>query len=411
VRSFNFLIEHQCPQCGAPADLKETDRLFACEYCRVRSYLQPKGFFQYVLPQAAPENKNLLYLPYWRFKGMLYSCIHDGVHHRFIDVSRQALNSRYFPMSVGLRSQALKLKFVSPEIDGRFLQPKQSFEDVIQIFENRFSKSLKGPVYHQAHIGETLSLIYSPFYLEEKVYDAILNKPVSQKLLDNFDIGQYPGGRPKWHINFLPALCPACGWDLHGGADSLALDCRNCNSLWQTAKKGFKRLKFAYIPGNDDNITYLPFWRIRAEISGITLDSYADLIRLANLPKIAQNGWNDIGFRFWAPAFKIRPKKFLALARNITLSQPQDRPISELPDIDLYPVTLSVLEAIESLKINLASFMKPPKTLLPQLPDITIKPKSYTLIYIPFTEKHHEFVSQQFRQAINKNQLSLAKNL
>jgi hypothetical protein len=39
-------------------------------------------------------------------------------------------------------------------------------------------------------------------------------------------------------------------------------------------------------------------------------------------------------------------------------------------------VTLSINEALESLKINLAGFMKPPGILLPTLADIQIKPKS-----------------------------------
>ena len=32
-------IEQSCPQCGAPANLEETDRLFACPFCRVTSLL------------------------------------------------------------------------------------------------------------------------------------------------------------------------------------------------------------------------------------------------------------------------------------------------------------------------------------------------------------------------------------
>ena len=92
VKSSNFLIDYQCPQCGAPAVLDETDRLFFCEYCRVKSYLITKDYFRYTLPSKAPENKKLLYFPYWRFKGMLFSCVSNGVRQKFIDVSHQAVN-------------------------------------------------------------------------------------------------------------------------------------------------------------------------------------------------------------------------------------------------------------------------------------------------------------------------------
>ncbi|MBW1958067.1 MAG: hypothetical protein JRI63_05975 [Deltaproteobacteria bacterium] len=66
---------------------------------------------------------------------------------------------------------------------------------------------------------------------------------------------------------------------------------------------------------------------------------------------------------------------------------------------------------IESLTVNLAGFMKPQKDLLPILRDITITPKSYLLVYIPFIEQHHEVIHPEFHLSINKNQLELASNL
>jgi len=68
-------------------------------------------------------------------------------------------------------------------------------------------------------------------------------------------------------------------------------------------------------------------------------------------------------------------------------------------------------EAVESLIINLASFMKPREDLFPLLHDITIMPKSFLLIYIPFVEHHHEFIQPKLNLTLNKNQLNLASNL
>jgi predicted RNA-binding Zn-ribbon protein involved in translation (DUF1610 family) len=406
-----ILIQHQCPQCGAPAILKETDRLFACEFCRVKSYLLQNKFFRYILPNAAPKNKNLVFFPYWRFKGMLFSCVENGIKHRFIDVSHQAVESGYFPISVGLRSQALKLNFVVPESRGYFLKPTRPFNRVMDIVVRRFNTSLPKPIYHQAHIGETLSLIYSPFYAEDKLFDAILNRPVSPVLPNGFDATLFQGGRPDGRINFIPTLCPACGWDLEGSRDALVLNCRNCNSVWRPDANGFKKLKFGFMPAGKKNNMYLPFWRIKSEVTGITLNSYADLVRIANIPKAIQKKWEDVEFRFWAMAFKVRPQVFVRLASNITLAQPQQKLVRELPDDPLHPVTLPIEEAIESLTINLASFMKPQKDLFPILNDITIKPKSYLLVYIPFIEQHHEFIQPELHLSINKNQLKLASNL
>ena len=92
-----ILIEYECPQCGAPAELEETDRLFTCQYCRVKSYLYHKDYFQYVLPHNAPKSKNLFFIPYWRFKGMLFSYIEEDIVHKFVDVSLQAFESTLFP--------------------------------------------------------------------------------------------------------------------------------------------------------------------------------------------------------------------------------------------------------------------------------------------------------------------------
>jgi len=406
-----LLIEHQCPQCGAPAILKETDRLFSCEFCRVNSYLLQVDFFRYMLPNAAPKTKDLVFFPYWRFKGMLFSCVDSGIEHKFIDVSHQAVESRYFPISLGLRSQALKLNFVTPEIKGYFLKPIFSFKKVMNIFQNSFNKFLPKPVFHQSHVGDTVSLIYSPFYKEEKIYDAVLNKAITTVPTDDFETASFAGGRPNWRTQFIPTLCPDCGWDLKGRRDALVLNCKNCNSVWRPTKNGFKPLKFSIMPSTDENVIYLPFWRIKADVDGITLNSYADLIRIANLPKVIQRNWEDKEFRFWCPAFKVRPRVFIRLGRSMTLSQPMEKMHKELPDARIHPVTLSLKEAVESLIINLASFMKPREDLFPLLKDIAIKPDRYRLVFIPFVEHHHEFIQPKLYLTLNKNQLSLASNL
>ena len=307
-KNINLLIEHQCPQCGAPAVLEETDRLFFCEFCRVKSYLMPRGVLRYVLPHKAPEDKELIYVPYWRFKGMMFSTLNKGIDHRFLDVSLQAVSSDLFPISLGLRSQSLKLKFTGSETPGRFLQASVPSSAMFKTMDTRFSANLPKPIFHQAHIGETLSLIYSPFYIGDQMMDAVLNRPVSGLLPDDFAIESFKGGPPKWPTEFIPTLCPDCGWDLHGQRDSLALLCYNCNSVWNPSKNGLKSIKFAHIPASNgdkpEGIVYLPFWRIKVEFNGILLESYSDLIKVANLPKAPRPEYDDREFRFWTPAFQ-----------------------------------------------------------------------------------------------------------
>ena len=368
-------------------------------------------FFRYVLPHKAEDHHDVVFFPYWRFKGMLFFCGPSGISNRFVDVSHQAIVTPYFPISVGVRSQAMKLRFPSTDMAGRFLKPRLPFKEVAANFEKRFGKSLPKPILHQAHIGESLSLIYSPFYLKDKLYDAILNKPVSATPSEVFNIDDFDAESPHWHIHFVSTLCPNCGWDLEGQRDTLVLICKNCDSSWYPVGKKLKQLKYAQIPGHGDNTIYLPFWRIRADISGIDLKSYADLIRIANLPKTVQKGWSDVPFRFWIPAFKLRPKIFLRLASHITVSQPRKELIPELPAGHIHPSTLPVKEAIESMAITLAQFMKPRKTLMERFNNIHIDAKSFTLVFIPFNEEHHEFIQHDFQIAINKNVMALSKNL
>lgn len=414
VKSFNLLIEHKCPQCGAPAVLSETDRLFTCEFCRVKSYLHSRGVFRYLLPDKAPEDRLLYYFPYWRFKGMLFSCVPDGVRQKFIDVSYQALVSSHFPISLGFRSQTLKLRFISPETKGRFLPISRSFEQMMHIQEQNYSLPLPKPIYHQAHIGEHLSLIYAPFYVADRLYDAVLNEPVGDRLPAGFEQILETADNPRWGLNFLPTLCPDCGWDLQGPRDTLVLLCRNCNSAWKPGQSRLERLKFGHLTLDTESpfpILYLPFWRIKTEVKGLVLDTYADLAKVANLPVVARSEWQNIPYRFFTPAFKIRPQTFLPLATKMTLSLPQETTVDHLPDGEIHPVTLTAEDAVESLKVILADFIKPRRIHYPNLSEFELTPQSYLLVYVPFVRGHHDLTQPDYKVSILKNQLTLAKHL
>ncbi len=219
------------PPMRSQAVLEETDHIFTCEYCKVKSYLLSKDYFRYVLPENVPEKDDLIFFPYWRFRGMLFSSLPDEILHRFADVSQQAAESRLFPFSLGVRSMAMKLKFLSPETQGRFIRPVLPFKEVIRIFKDRFNQNMpianRSKLKDQAFIGETLSLIYAPFYIADnkdselntgkELFDGVLNKPIIRDyedrfLYDNLDISRFSEERPDWRISFLPAICPECGW-------------------------------------------------------------------------------------------------------------------------------------------------------------------------------------------------------
>ncbi len=364
-----------------------------------------------MLPSNAPEDKELLYVPYWRFKGMRFSCLAGKMEHQLVDVSHKAIDDEQFPSSVGLRSQTQKLRFASSEIKGRFLTTTLSFSKMIDIVDKRFNASLSRPIVHQANIGDSLSIIYSPFYFDGRLVDAILNQPITKKLADDFDTSVYAGNHLDWNLRFLPTLCPHCGWDLEGKRDSLVLGCGNCRSVYKPGQNGFSKLTAVHLAGAGEHLRYLPFWRIKADISNIALNSYADLVREANLPKTVQPGMPDPAFHFWALAFKVRPQFFIKLSQTMTIAQPAGKFLRGTPSSNLHPVNLPLKEALESLKLTLSGIIKPRRKVMSILPDIQITPRSFVLVYLPFVEKQHDLVQPGMGLAVNKNMLAHAKNL
>lgn len=411
VTNYNLQIDYQCPQCGAPAVLSETDRLFTCAFCRVQSYLLESGYFRYQLPHKVPAGRDLVYFPYWRFRGMLFAYSPKGIAHRFVDVSHQAAASPYFPVSVGLRSQALKLQFVSPDVPGYFVHPTTDARAAAHQVTQRFQQEFPPPVIHQSQVGESLSMIYAPYYFGNGLVDGVLNQPTGSDLAAEALADELPGGTPDWRIRFLPTLCPGCGWDMQGERDAYVLTCRNCQSLWRPGGKQFDRVGFARVKARREDCVYLPFWRIKARISGIALDNYADLVRAANLPRAVRPEWEKLTFRFWAPAFKVRPAVLLRLARALTLAPPPETMEPTLPDGQVQTPNLPVKEALDTIKINLAGFLRPASRVPELLPAIKIQPEKYLLVFMPFEERHHDLVNTDLSLAVTKSHLRLASNL
>jgi predicted RNA-binding Zn-ribbon protein involved in translation (DUF1610 family) len=407
-----FVIEHQCPQCGAPAELEETDRLFECGYCRVKSYLTTPDYFRYTLPHSAPAGKELIYYPYWRFKGMFFSCLEKNIDMRFLDVSHQALPSVHFPINIGFRGQTQKLRFAAGQEGGTFLKPAVAFDDVLALWREQYSSKLPKPILHQEFIGETWSMIYAPFYLDDRVMDAVLNEPVSTARADQITGGLLQTGDPlDWQINFLATLCPHCGWDLAGQRDALTLACDNCQRVWWERKGRLEQLNAAHVPSNEHATVYLPFWRIQADVNHVQLRTYADLVKAANLPKVVQPGWDRTPFYFWNPAFKVRPHSYLTVASSVTLSQPNEKIEPGRPQGEMLPANLPLKEAVESLKLNLAQFMRPVERRLDLIPRVEIQPRRFLLIYLPFQETPFELVQPKINLAVSKSALEHAKNL
>ena len=372
----------------------------------------PPVYFRYILPHNTASDRDLLYFPYWRFKGMIFSCVTGGrVDNRFVDTSQQAVTSKHFPFSAGLRPQVGKLTFATKKSEGRFIRPDVAYADVIDLFKNSLTRFLPKPIYHQTYVGDTVSLLYAPFYISDRLFDAVLNKPITNDIPDDLAVTLETSEKIQNETRFFSAICPACGWNLEGEGDASVLLCKNCQTAWQPTQKGFTKLPFVYLTEMGQFKISLPFWRITADIDGISLSTIADLARLANLSDMARRKDTQTRFHFWVPAFKVQPKVLLTLCRRITVAQPMADGDRKLPEGVIVPANLPVTEASQALKIVLAEFAKPSKAYFPKLNQIRITPRKALLVYIPFNEDHHDFIQPKLNLGLRKRLLTLAENL
>ena len=346
---------------------------------------------------------------------MLFSMEREGVTERFVDSNLLALRSPCFPISLGVRPQALPLRHVTAGVSGKFLSPDFQFQGLRPnreaLPEVRGTAMAGRALPAKAFVGEMVSLIYSPFDFKGGVlFDAILDRPATQSPDGPPEEGSFDQD-PACHIQFIPMLCPNCGWDLEGERNALVLLCRNCDSAWQASGGSLEELDFAFTLSVDDGSFYLPFWRIQASVSGIQLRSYADLVRLANLPKAVQRQWEEQPMAFWIPAFKIQPQLFLRLIRIFTGSQPSPNTQETIPRVPHHPVNLPLAEAIESIRVALVTLAAKRELLLAKLSVTLIKVEMKNLVYFPFVLKGSELIQPAMQVSVNVNALNWGKLL
>jgi hypothetical protein len=330
------------------------------------------------------------------------------------DVSFLASTHTIFPYSLGLRPQVLTLRFVSPELEARFFSPEIPLRKVMERIDRQYQfqdeSDLSGPIFYRAFIGETVSQIYSPVYVQGHTFhDAILGRPIApiaEHLLD----GLLPFQQAKnWQIKFLPTMCPLCGWDLEGEKDSVVLLCKNCDSVWEASQQGLKQIEFGILPGKEEEIFYLPFWKMGSAIDDLEFQSPADWLRIAHSPKKVEEEREESGFHFWAPAFKVPPELFLRLTQQMTLSFLQGDIRKNFPKSPLYPITLPVSEAAESIKLLIAKIAVDKKIF--QRLDMKVRLNQIQLIYLPFLLIGTDLVQSQTQMSIPRNSLKLGRYL
>ena len=414
----DLTIQQKCPSCGAQIELREADRLIRCLYCDVQNFMVTRGPLRFVLPDKVPEHvdrREIFYAPYLRFKGNIYYCKGKYQKYKVVDTTRQGFNAGALPPSLGLRPQAMPVSLVTDEVEGVFLQQTIKARTLLERAAQLTlldSKNIKAPFYHRAYIGETLSCIYLPIYIDEEVlYDGVTNKVLARG--GSAEMMRQSGNRfsVNWTPYFLATLCPRCGDSLAGEHDSLVLSCYNCHSSWEEKQGGFKEILWSCIRSNHKGLYSLPFWKIQVSSTGILMKSFADFLRLTNQPVVIRKSHEERQLAFFVPAFKLRPSTFLRLGKNLTLTQAKI-PKGEASMVKrMHPVTLQRKEAIQALKSVLAGAASNKQYLLPRLPEIHFHPLDTELIYLPFFDKGHDFVQEHTGVSLEKSVLRFGRKL
>jgi len=399
VNGLNWIIEHQCPQCGAPVILEETDRIFACAFCRTRLFINTSDHLRYCIPPPAGVTGEVIYIPYWRIRGLAYHFQPLSLTDRYIDVNLKALDMPGLPPSLGLRPQAMTLKFASSAPQGTFIKPLRTLHDVMPETDRT-----KLGIHHELFIGEITSLIYTPLLRKnDSLYDPFLQKPVAAWPAG--EMRQYPAEPADNQMRYIPTHCPQCGWDLQGEKDALVLLCGNCHTAWTCEGETFRQIPFAVMNGRAGQLIYLPFWRIKPRIRGLQVSTIADLVRLANLPRVITAAMEETPLYCWSPAFKVHPALFLRWSRQMTIFQPKDNLEDKLPSAVPYPVTLPLGEAIASMLVTLGSIMTDKRTFFGKLTEIDTASDESLLVFHPFIIGDREMTHEKMGLVIEKNAL------
>ncbi len=411
-------IEQPCPTCGAVVSLSEDDRLIRCEFCDVENYKIQHSISRYSLPAKIPphiSNSDIFYVPYLRFKGCIYYCQGEHLRHKLIDTTRIGANIDQFPVSLGLRPQAMRLLPVTRQLPGQYIRQnvkaQKIFAEAARL-TSLFNTDRKNTITHRAFIGETISRIYFPVYTHNgSLFDGVNNYEIGSSAAAKQLISNVIAFSSEWEPRFLSTICPKCGDSMNGSAGTLVMNCENCETQWYEDGGRFKAVEYRVMPALYEKAKYIPFWCLEPEVDGCRLESLADFLKLTNQPVVAQEYHYRKKLSFIVPAFKVNPTIYLNTAKNLTILQSAFENTITQRLTNIYPVTLEHKEAVQSLKSVLAASALSYRLVRGVMESMTFNVETTKLIYLPFRNAGHDLIEHHTGMSIPAAALRFGRSL
>lgn len=341
---------------------------------------------------------------------MVFDINPDGAQFSIKDTNMLAADLPGFPFSLGVRPQVMKLRWVSPALKGIFFKPVRPLAGLLAAADSEYRHHSIPSRQMRSFIGDTVSIIYAPFIFQNhRFFDVVMERAIAQPFEEA--VLDHTTHTLESTLRFHPMLCPACGWDLSAERGALVVFCHNCNSAWHIGEKNLEELTCMDMSTEEDPCLGLPFWRIQACLREIELFTYADLIRLANLPKTVDRRTQDQLLYFYVPAFKVHPQMFLRLSRMLTGQQRIPAAPAQFKASVRHPVTLPLTEASEFIKTLVGFVAVRKERVLSKLSEAAPEIKEYSLCYFPFYKRGNELIEPSMQVSISANTLFWGRSL
>jgi Zn finger protein HypA/HybF involved in hydrogenase expression len=405
----SFFIEHNCPQCGAPIQFEEAERLLICPFCKVRNFMVSGRYLRTMFVPQVP-GESVIFAPYLHFKGSIFFQRAETLQHKQLQITPLGMVSQVLPPNLGFKTQTHRLKIVSDVPNATFLRFSRK---PAELLSEALVPSVGSGTRHHNFIGETMSLLYFPMVVVGGLLKDGITGEALARLPVNFSFGnQALESAPKPELTFLPTLCPHCSSPMEGEGISIALVCLNCHSAWEAVQGQLVRRKVqTAITRDTGSVCYLPFWKMNASASTEKdMATHGGFARLTGKRPVARKP-DDTPISYYAPAFKVRPKSLLIMATRLTIAQFDFPTKPGAPRGLHHPITMPSQEAIETIPVVLCELAYNKRDIFSRLHTLAAQVEEPSLVFLPFRPLGTQLVEDHTRLAVEPKAVDFGRYL